>query len=60
MDEAGVNLAMIRLYARASKGQRAVGDHPANAGVAGLGLFHLATGAGLLSAASSSYPIPGV
>ncbi len=32
MDEAGVNLAMIRLYARALKGQRAVGERPAKRG----------------------------
>jgi transposase len=32
MDEAGVNLAMIRLYARAPKGQRAVGERPAKRG----------------------------
>jgi transposase len=32
MDEAGVNLAMVRLYARAPKGQRAIGDRPANRG----------------------------
>jgi transposase len=32
MDEAGINLAMIRLYARAPKGQRAIGDRPANRG----------------------------
>jgi hypothetical protein len=32
MDEAGVNLAMIRLYARAPKGQRAIGDRPATRG----------------------------
>jgi transposase len=32
MDEAGVNLAMIRLYGRSLKGQRAVGERPANRG----------------------------
>jgi transposase len=32
MDEAGVNLAMIRLYARSPKGQRAVGARPAKRG----------------------------
>jgi transposase len=32
MDEAGVNLAMVRLYARAPKGQRAIGDRPATRG----------------------------
>ena len=32
MDEAGVNLAMIRLYARSVKGQRAVGDRPVKRG----------------------------
>jgi hypothetical protein len=32
MDEAGVNLAMVRLYARAPKGQRTIGDRPANRG----------------------------
>jgi transposase len=32
MDEAGVNLAMIRVYARALKGQRAVGERPAKRG----------------------------
>jgi hypothetical protein len=28
IDETGVNLAMSRLYARALKGKRAVGDRP--------------------------------
>jgi transposase len=32
MDEAGVNLSMIRLYARAPQGQRALGDRPAKRG----------------------------
>lgn len=32
MDEAGVNLAMVRLYARALKGQRAIGNRPAKRG----------------------------
>jgi transposase len=32
MDEAGVNLAMIRLYARSPKGQRAVGARPVKRG----------------------------
>lgn len=32
MDEAGVNLAMVRLYARSLKGQRATGDRPAQRG----------------------------
>jgi hypothetical protein len=32
MDEAGVNLAMVRLYARSLKGQRAIGDRPATSG----------------------------
>jgi hypothetical protein len=32
MDEAGVNIAMVRLYARALKGQRAIGDCPAQRG----------------------------
>ena len=32
MDEAGVNLAMVRLYARSLKGQRAIGDRPAQRG----------------------------
>jgi len=32
MDEAGVNLAMIRLYSRSLKGQRAVGERPAKRG----------------------------
>jgi transposase len=32
MDEAGVNVAMVRLYARALKGQRAIGDCPAQRG----------------------------
>jgi transposase len=32
MDEAGVNLAMVRLYARSLKGQRAIGDRPATRG----------------------------
>lgn len=32
MDEAGVNLAMVRLYARAPKGQRAIGNRPATRG----------------------------
>jgi len=32
MDEAGVNLAMIRLYARALKGERAVGERPLQRG----------------------------
>ena len=32
IDEAGVNLAMIRLYARSPKGQRAVGDRPQTRG----------------------------
>ncbi|ASC70592.1 hypothetical protein XM38_015320 [Halomicronema hongdechloris C2206] len=32
IDEAGVNLAMIRLYARALKGQRAIGERPAKRG----------------------------
>jgi transposase len=32
MDEAGLHLAMVRLYARSLKGQRAVGDRPVNRG----------------------------
>jgi transposase len=32
MDEAGVNLAMIQMYARAPKGQRAVGARPSKRG----------------------------
>jgi hypothetical protein len=28
MDEAGANLAMIRLYARSPRGQRAIGTRP--------------------------------
>jgi len=32
MDEAGVNLAMIQMYARAPKGQRAVGSRPSKRG----------------------------
>lgn len=32
MDESGVNLAMVRLYARALKGQRAIGNRPTQRG----------------------------
>jgi transposase len=32
IDETGVNLAMVRLYARAPKGQRAIGERPAKRG----------------------------
>lgn len=32
IDEAGANLAMVRLYARAPKGQRAIGDRPQRRG----------------------------
>ena len=32
IDESGINLAMIRLYARSPKGQRAVGDRPQTRG----------------------------
>jgi transposase len=32
IDETGVNLAMIRLYARAPRGQRAIGDRPERRG----------------------------
>jgi transposase len=32
MDEAGIHLVMVRLYARSLKGQRSVGDRPAHRG----------------------------
>lgn len=32
MDESGVNLVMVRLYARALKGQRAIGNRPTQRG----------------------------
>jgi hypothetical protein len=28
IDESGINLAMIRLYARSPQGERAIGDRP--------------------------------